>query len=60
MKVLITGSIVGANLTDAIIIRLEAQRIWDKCNREVKLDEVDNSFRGGSRKKGGKTKYIRR
>lgn len=42
-----------------VSLELKAKRILDECDIKVIPYENDNSFRGGSLKKGGKTKYKR-
>ena len=59
MKVLITGCIVAANLNDAIAMEIKSREILQQHYVESILKK-DNSFRGGSRGKGGKIKYERR
>ena len=59
MKVLITGCMGGINLNDAIIMKIKCREILQQHYVQNILKK-DNSFRGGSRGKGGKIKYERR
>lgn len=71
-QVVVIDSIDDVNPDNADILICEDQKVIAMCGhplgnlgvdcfpQEITIPDIDNSFRGGSRGKGGKIKYARR